>query len=386
MRDDLARMVKQSKTPGVSVAMFGKDDKITTEVAGIADTRTAAKVSSETMFEAASLTKPFFAYIVLKLIEQGQFSRPGLSPESGLDRPLTNITTEFGQPSIRQHPYQKLLTVRKVLSHQTGLPNWFKPDEKENYQSKPGVDFGYSGLGFCSLNDVVEKVTGQTLDQLAQQTFKKLGMKHSSIIEPASFAKGHFSDGKPDDRKHFYRSNPAASLFTTAGDYARFLQACLHDDFIKQHIFRPQIRLSGKDHKALKAESIYWGLGIGLQLTPDGSMIAFHWGDAESYRAFTAINLKTLQAVVCLTNGANGTRLFKTLCEPIVGNLNPVWQWLSYREELELELPQTLTSALQKNLSLFKNLEKNYLIENRHESSKLQHEYDKRFGLVLRKS
>ena len=90
--------------------------------------------------------------------------------------------------------------------------------------------------------------------------------------------------------------------------------------------------------------------------------------------------------MVCLTNGANGTRLFKTLCEPIVGNLNSVWQWLSHREELELELPQSLTSTLQKNLSLFKNLEKNYLIENRHESSKLQHEYDKRFGLVLCKS
>ncbi len=386
MRDDLERMLNQSKTPGASVAMFGKDDKIITEVAGIIHIRTAAKITSATMFNSASLTKPFFAYIVLKLIEQGQFSRPGQSPESALDRPLMDITPEFGPPSLRQHPYQKLLTVRKVLSHQTGLPNWFQPGKKENYQSKPGVDFNYSGLGFCSLNDVVEKVTGQTLDQLAQQTFKKLGMKNSSITEPASYAKGHFSDGKPDNRKFFYRSNPAASLFTTAADYARFLQACLHDEFIKQHIFRPQIQLSGKDHKAPKASDIYWGLGMGLQLTVDGSQIAFHWGDAESHRAFTAINLKTLQAVVCLTNGANGPRLFKTLCEPIVGNLNSVWQWLSHREGLELELPQNLTSTLQKNLSLFKSLEKNYLIENRHESSKLQHEYDKRFGLVLYKS
>ena len=172
MRDDLARTVSSLKTPGVSVAMFGKDDKITTSVAGIVDTRTAAKVSSATVFEAASLTKPFFAYIVLKLIEQGQFSRPGQSPESALDRPLTNFTTEFGPPSLHQHPYQKLLTVRKVLSHQTGLPNWFQPGKKENYQSKPGVDFAYSGLGFCSLNDVVEKVTGQTLDQLDNRLLK----------------------------------------------------------------------------------------------------------------------------------------------------------------------------------------------------------------------
>ena len=53
-------------------------------------------------------------------------------------------------------------------------------------------------------------------------------MKNSSITEPASYAKGHFSDGKPDDRKHFYRSNPAASLFTTAADYAGFCKhACM---------------------------------------------------------------------------------------------------------------------------------------------------------------
>jgi hypothetical protein len=79
---------------------------------------------------------------------------------------------------------------------------------------------------------------------------------------------------------------------------------------------------------------ISWGIGMGLQTADNGNTIAFHWGDNETSRAFTAINLRTNEAVACFTNSANGPSVFQQIAEPVVGSLTPVSQWLSLREGL----------------------------------------------------
>ena len=106
-------------------------------------------------------------------------------------------------------------------------------------------------------------------------------------------------------------------------------------------MFEPQLNLAGKDQKAMDAEvseetlrQISWGIGMGLQTTDNGDPIAFHWGDNETSRAFTAINLRTNEAVACFTNSANGPSVFQQIAEPVVGSLTPVSQWLSRREGL----------------------------------------------------
>lgn len=354
----LEQLIGKNHIPGLSMASISPNGEIVSQSAGVTNQNTAEpqSINNNTMFAAASLTKPVFAYIVLKMIERGEFSRPGETPLSGLDRPLYEIC-DFGPPHLRTDPNYKLLTARNILSHQAGLPNWFKPSETEAYAATAETRFDYSGLAYCFLNEVVEHVAEKPLHELSQAVFDDLKMNHTRFVpypegsaEEKNRAIGHTTDGTalppptgPSSQPIL--ANPAASLGTTGEDYAKFLNACLHDEFIRTHMFAPQTSLAGKDHKAIDAnvspktlQQMNWGLGIGLQTAANGDTIAFHWGDNEIYRAFTAINLQTNKAAVCFTNSANGPAIFRQLVEPVVGDIQGISEWLSSRENLNIQL------------------------------------------------
>lgn len=78
-------------------------------------------VTPGTVFEAASLSKPVFAYLVLKIVERGELD---------LDTPLSQISNKgFGPPELQGTPQYLKLTARMILSHQTGLRNWIPSTE-----------------------------------------------------------------------------------------------------------------------------------------------------------------------------------------------------------------------------------------------------------------
>lgn len=358
-QDELASLAQDAQIPAVSYAAIYSDEHIEKLAVGLTSNSSAEnlesdshKVSDTTIFEAASLSKPVFAYIVLKMVQRGEFD---------LDTPLIEILenkfgkndprAQFGpsEPGIRDHKNYGQLTARMILSHQAGLPNYFVG--APGFISNVGVNFDYSGEAFRFLREVIEKVTDTSIEDLAQKEFKRINMNDSSFIRPEhdQVAVGHHADGNVDLRQHFYGIHPAGSLHTTAEDYVIFLKACVQDEFIRTAMFdlEPNVGslLIKKDTIANKQkvpgevlDQIGWGVGIGLQKNPNGSLTAFHWGDnSGTCRNFAAINLSTNQAVVCLTNSANGPSLFRRLCEPIVGSLAPVLQWLAIREKLPID-------------------------------------------------
>ncbi len=373
-REKLKETIK-IKIPGTSIAiMKGESNAPELYQAGVIDVTNPQPVTKETVFEAASLSKPVFAYIVLKQIEKGLLSRPRESPESGLDRPLHEIC-DFGPPRMRTDPNYKLLTARMLLSHQAGLPNKFGSADNEKYVSKAGTQFDYSGEAYRFLNDVIEHVTGKKLHELSQEIFNsnELGMKNSSFIphpegsqQRTLRAMGHDSNNNKDEKEHFPRQfppHPAASLMTTAEDYSKFMHACLKDPFIRKHLFEEQINLTENDKKAIAADvptpalnCLAWRMGIGLQKTDKGT-IAFHWGDNNTFRSFFAIHLdknnivQNDRAVVCLTNSANGPSIFKQVAEPVVGDLSPALTWLKLREKLPIELKESKKSIEQPSVT-----------------------------------
>lgn len=143
-----------------------------TSITGHYHANPSIPVTTETVFGAASLSKPLFAYIVLKMIASGAFSRADEPPESGLDRPLHELC-DFGPPELRENPDYKLLTARTILSHQSGLPLL-------KYNIKPGKEYGYSGVPYFYLQEVIETLSNSTLETLAQKlVFKPLKMENS---------------------------------------------------------------------------------------------------------------------------------------------------------------------------------------------------------------
>lgn len=112
-------LMKELKVPGVSIALI-KNKKIAySKSFGVVDVNTNQAVNDTTMFEACSMSKPVFALLVMKLVEQSKID---------LDKPLTEYLSE--KFVCEDEEYTKQITARMILSHTSGLPNWRKGDEE----------------------------------------------------------------------------------------------------------------------------------------------------------------------------------------------------------------------------------------------------------------
>jgi CubicO group peptidase (beta-lactamase class C family) len=108
---DFEQLLKDRQVPGLSFAVIHDGKIVETKALGVRDTSTAAPVDGNTIFEAASLSKPVFAYAVLQLVDAGQLS---------LDTPLSTYVPNY----VKDDPRAASVTARNVLSQSSGLPNW----------------------------------------------------------------------------------------------------------------------------------------------------------------------------------------------------------------------------------------------------------------------
>jgi CubicO group peptidase (beta-lactamase class C family) len=152
---DLPRLMEVVSLPGLTMATVEDGKVVWTRAVGLTNVETKAPMREDSVFEAASLSKPVFAYVVLKLAEEKLID---------LDRPLV----QYLRPDyLSNHPDIDLITARHVLCHSTGFPNWrAKPEEKLTPAFKPGSRFSYSGEGYQWLQFVVEGITGAGVDMV----------------------------------------------------------------------------------------------------------------------------------------------------------------------------------------------------------------------------
>ena len=171
--DELDRFVQAYldyfKIPGISVAVI-KDSKVVYHRGfGVKNAATREPVTDDTVFEAASMTKPVFAYTVLRLVDRGVLD---------LDTPLY---TYLPYEDIAHDDRYKLITARMVLTHRTGFPNW--RTGKLDIKFTPGTQVSYSGEGFVYLGKVVEHLTGKKLvDLCREEVFAPLGIENASLV------------------------------------------------------------------------------------------------------------------------------------------------------------------------------------------------------------
>ena len=323
MKNTVPMLMQQAGIPGLSTAYIENGKLVWQESFGLADTERQVKVTSDTAFEAASLSKPVLAYIVLKLVDRGQLS---------LDGKLDSLLPyqRFDQPD-----YAKQLTPRIILSHQSGLPNW--GDTPLKFNRAPKEKFGYSGEGYVYLQKVLEKITGVDFQTLAErEVFKPLGMKNSRFTWAKNtqfpIAKGHSRASKQVSRD-IPETNAASSLHTTAADYAKFLLAWMQFKGVSQKsaevAFKPAIELALEDSKKNLPGTLGWGLGWGIQEI-NSQKIAWHWGDNGPFRAFTALDPDSRTAMVYFSNSQNGLAIAKRMTELSVGNADTIIGWLNY--------------------------------------------------------
>ena len=321
-------LLSEATIPGLSLALIRDGKTYWAHAFGVRDEKAGLPVTEETIFEAASLSKPVFAYGVLKLVDQGKLD---------LDAPLSRY---MAQPYIEGDPRIDKITARIVLSHRTGFPNWRGAGPLKIYFT-PGERFSYSGEGFVYLQKVVEALTGKPLNEyMSEAVFTPLGMANSSYVwrpdYDARTATGHDYSGQPTDKRKPKDANAAYTLHTTAADYARFLEALINGKGLKattlRELERPQVAVDPECADCIDrapkelSKNVFWGLGVGIQQTRDGVSL-WHGGDNGSFKCYMLAYPKQKIGIVMFANGENGLSITEEVVRLAMGGEQPAFVW-----------------------------------------------------------
>lgn len=274
----------------------------------------AAAPGQASVFQAASLSKPVFAYAVLKLVAEGKM---------GLDVPVLQYLPQgyrhqfdplkAAPAELVTDPRMRSVTVRMLLNHTSGLPNWAGGPLR--FEAPPGAGWHYSGEGYLLLQRAVEEVTRMPLERfMAAQVFAPLAMRDSDYVASdrlaARLVAGTKANGAPRTTLELARPVAAFSLHTTAADYGAFLAALLNDG-------RALTLLSDAPVQVDHALGVRWGLGWGIAGDPADPTI-WQWGSNSGYRAFAMAAPRSGDGFVLLTNSENGLRLAEPLARRIL--------------------------------------------------------------------
>lgn len=327
----LPELMENANTPGLSVALI-RDGKLAwTKGFGVINTESGQPVTNNTIFDAASLSKPLFSYAVLRFAQEGKFD---------IDTPLSDYLPEKYTDDERLSQ----ITARIVMSHRSGFPNWRPRGGELEIHFTPGEKFSYSGEGFVYLSKVIEHLAGKPMHEFVREyAFQPLEMSESSFIWEDRYkdriAFGHTMSGKPIDLRQDSEGNAAASLRTTAGDYAKFMLAVINKQGLPGKVFdeiltpavnlNPDCVVCTSNSSDERSSSLGWGLGWGLQKTADGNAF-WHWGDNGVYKCYIVAYPEKKIGVVFFTNSSDGMSLRQDLVSRAIGGTHPAFDWADY--------------------------------------------------------
>jgi CubicO group peptidase (beta-lactamase class C family) len=329
LENEVPGLMKQGGVPGMSIALIRNGKTVWLHGFGVKDKKTREPVRADTVFEAASLSKPVFTYGVLKLVDRGKLD---------LDTPLSSY---WPKPYVPDKRVDKI-TARLVLSHRTGFPNWRGSDGLLPIYFSPGERFSYSGEGYIYLQHVVEQITGKPLDvYMDEVVFKQLGMTNSSYVWRPSFdsltATGYDSKGAPGKLWKPKEAGAASSLNTTARDYALFVDAVLNGTGLSSSVLRqmetPEIALDPTCRICIKQEpkelskTLFWGLGWGIQRERKRVML-WHWGDNGVFKAFVMADPARKSGAVMFANGQDALNVAKPIIDTAMDTDSLAFGWL----------------------------------------------------------
>lgn len=298
---DIPGFMKVADVPGLSIAVIRDGRIFWTGAFGSVNDSAQTPLNAATVFEAASMSKPVFGYIVLRLVDRGEFD---------LDRPLFEM---LEYPRLAPDERYKRITARMVLTHGTGLPNW--GGDPLTLRFDPGTAYGYSGEAFVYLQKVIEHVTGHSLEELARrEVFQPLGMTRSSFVWQerfagnAAYATNWLWNVAPITKSP--EANAAASLLTTATDYAQFVAAILNGTGLS-----PATRDAFLTPARETDRGVHFGLGIGVEEGPTGRTF-FHGGtNGNRFTSYSLGDLKTGDGLVFLSSSMDGITLVSALAD-----------------------------------------------------------------------
>jgi CubicO group peptidase (beta-lactamase class C family) len=268
------------RVPGISIAVIEGGKIAWARGYGVRDLNGKELVDAQTVFQAASISKPVSAVAALKLVELGKLN---------LDEDVNNKLTSWKVPE-NEFTGQEKVTLRRILTHRAGLstpgfPGYpvgepvpttlqvldgLKPANTPavRVDALPQSQTRYSGGGFTVMQQLIEDADGKPFAQALQElVLKPIGMTRSAFTQPlagllATNAVSGHSDGKVIPGK--FRVHPelaAAGMWTTPTDLARFAIE------LQQAAAGKSTRLLSRAmaQEMLKSQGDEWGLSVVLE-------------------------------------------------------------------------------------------------------------------------
>jgi CubicO group peptidase (beta-lactamase class C family) len=327
----IAQMLARAGVPGISIAVI-KDFKIAwTRHYGVSDVASGAPVTDDTMFQAASMSKPVAAMLSLKAVQAGKF---------GLDQDVNMILKSWKLPGTGSMP----VTPRMLMSHTSGTGDGFGfpgyepgvalPTQVEILDGKKPSNRGpvrlvrpplrashYSGGAVQIQQLALTDAVGVPFARLAQDwLLGPLGMRHSSFEQPlppdwqARTARGH-EDGKAlgTARSHVYPEQAAAGLWTTAADYA-----LLMIDVQKTLAGQSQVVLDKATMQNMVTPVGVGPYAVGFAIEQKGQGWYFsHGGANRGFRSHAIGHVAKGYGVVIMTNGEGGSQVASEIVDRV---------------------------------------------------------------------
>lgn len=317
----IAERMKFHKAPALSIAVI-KDFKLEWAKAyGLKDLETGEPVTTETLFQAGSISKSVNAMVAMKKVEQGRIS---------LDEDINAKLTSWKLPD-NEFTAKKKVTLRNLLSHTAGttvhgFPGYAVTEKVPTLQQildgtapantaavrvdfEPGSRFRYSGGGTTISQLAIMDIEKKPYPDIAKETvLAPLGMSNSTYSQPLpadwikKAATGYRGNGSEVEGKiHIYPEMAAAGLWTTPTDLAKFA-------------IELQLSLAGKSNKVLTKQSVETmttsykdDVGLGFFIERHGNALYFgHGGADEGFRAELVVSRDKGYGVAVMVNSDNG--------------------------------------------------------------------------------
>lgn len=287
--------------PGFSVAIINDAEIVYHQVFGLKIKDSEKAINKETFFEAASLSKPLFAFYAMKQVDKDVLD---------LDKPLYRY---LPHPDIEYDERYEKITARMILSHTSGLPNWRSDSLKIDFT--PGTQYQYSGEGYRYLSKVlasINEIPFEDLDSLFQVEIvkplnaNKLYFQWNQEI-PKNKATGHQNNEPTDNfqvRKDLYFGS-AGGLHTEASNYAKFLIAIMNKNLLStesySELLKEQVKLPENDINSIIMDASGWSLGFGM-IPTSPEVCYWHSGNNQDFQSWFHFYPERKYGIVVFSN------------------------------------------------------------------------------------
>ena len=306
-------MVADRLTPGLQICVRQRGATVFSRGFGQADLETATPMTPTTVCRIGSVSKQFTAAAILLLAQDGKLS---------LDDPLSRFIPDF--------PNAERLSIRRLLSHTTGLGNYTETTPPEliwqlartdrdsaqmlqlmrlsgaNLLFEPGTNYRYSNTGYVLLGIVIEKLSGRSYrDFMRERLFTPLGLSRTAVDDVAEVvpnrAAGYTDDPKAasgfDNASFTSMTYPggAGALRSTCEDLCAWHAALLGGKALQPAMLQAMLTPITLNDGSLPQQTnrkvaVRYGFGIGVNPV-DGRAAVSHGGSIQGFGSF----LETLQ-------------------------------------------------------------------------------------------